>query len=355
MQHLPAPGVTPTASPVPRRARARRASPPEVLRASHGRARPSASGTGSGSSGSTSTSRTRASSNAKNGLPPDSSWMRSSVWRANDLPSRSCSSRWSAPTLSGPTGTHSTRSASSACSNAGGSTPATSRRASSTQNRTRSESSQRKRQRARRGRVEPLNVVDGKQNRLSLTEHMEHVAYRHADRAVIDRIVWSASWRRSAISSARRLGVEIKGATSARTPRRGRRAPRERARCSASAGRDTGRGARASARARRPRATASTCRSRPRPPARARQPHPPPGRRRPRPRRGLLPADDLERHGPREIVTGDAHQRNLARRPRARHTRGHPTCLRVITAPSRVPQRKPSSHRDGLCRGNPRS
>ena len=53
-------------------------------------------------SGSTSASRTRASSSAKNGFPPDRSWMRSNVWRANGLPSRSRRSRWSAPTLSGP-------------------------------------------------------------------------------------------------------------------------------------------------------------------------------------------------------------------------------------------------------------
>ena len=38
------------------------------------------------------------------------------------------------------------------------------------ENRARSESSQRERKRARRGRVEPLNVVDGNQNRLPLAE-----------------------------------------------------------------------------------------------------------------------------------------------------------------------------------------
>ena len=57
------------------------------------------------------------------------------------------------------------------------------------ENRARSESSQRKRKRARRGRVEPLNVVDRKQNRLPLAEQVQHVAYRHAERAVINRIV----------------------------------------------------------------------------------------------------------------------------------------------------------------------
>ena len=57
------------------------------------------------------------------------------------------------------------------------------------ENRARSESSQRERKRARRGRVEPLNVVDRKQNRLPLAEQVQHVAYRHAERAVINRIV----------------------------------------------------------------------------------------------------------------------------------------------------------------------
>ena len=57
------------------------------------------------------------------------------------------------------------------------------------ENRARGESSQRKRERARRGRVEPLNVVDRKQNRLPLAEQVQHVAYSHAERAVINRIV----------------------------------------------------------------------------------------------------------------------------------------------------------------------
>ena len=57
------------------------------------------------------------------------------------------------------------------------------------ENRARSESSQRKREGARRGRIEPLNIVDRKQNRLLLAEQVQHVAHRHAERAVIDRIV----------------------------------------------------------------------------------------------------------------------------------------------------------------------
>ena len=62
----------------------------------------SVAGTGRGCSGSVSPSSARATSSAKNGFPPERSWMRSNVWRANGLPSRSRSNRWSAPTLSGP-------------------------------------------------------------------------------------------------------------------------------------------------------------------------------------------------------------------------------------------------------------
>ena len=55
--------------------------------------------------GSTSASSACASSSAKNGFPPERSWMRSNVWRPNALPRRSRRSRCSAPTLSGPIGT----------------------------------------------------------------------------------------------------------------------------------------------------------------------------------------------------------------------------------------------------------
>jgi hypothetical protein len=125
----------------------------------------------------------------KNGLPPDRSWMRSSVWRAKDLPKRSCRSRWSAPTLSGPTRSRWTRSASSACSSPDRSAPSTSRRASSTRTGLAAKSSQCERERARRGLVEPLHVVDRKQIGCPLAEQLQHVAYGHAERAVIDRIL----------------------------------------------------------------------------------------------------------------------------------------------------------------------
>jgi type VI protein secretion system component VasF len=48
--------------------------------------------------------------------------------------------------------------------------------------------SQRERKRARRGGIEPLDVVDSNQNRLSLTEKLQRAAHRHANRAVIDGI-----------------------------------------------------------------------------------------------------------------------------------------------------------------------
>src|SRR5262245_31721493 len=84
-------------------------------------------GTGSGSSGSTSRCSARAISRAKNGFPPERSWIRSSVWRAKVLPSRSRSSRWTAPTLSGSTWT---RSGGTADSSSDSSTPSSSRLAS---------------------------------------------------------------------------------------------------------------------------------------------------------------------------------------------------------------------------------
>jgi len=76
--------------------------------------------------------RARASSRPKNGFPPDVSWRRSNVWRGNGLPRRSCSSRWRAPTLSGPTGTRWRRSADSACSSNDGRAPSATRCARST-------------------------------------------------------------------------------------------------------------------------------------------------------------------------------------------------------------------------------
>jgi hypothetical protein len=46
----------------------------------------------------------------------------------------------------------------------------------------------RKCERARRGCVEPLDVVDGDQNRLIFAEKLQHVAHRDGHRALIDRI-----------------------------------------------------------------------------------------------------------------------------------------------------------------------
>ena len=222
------------------------------------------------------------------------------------------------------------------------------------EHRARSESSQRKRERARRGRVEPLNVVDGKQNRLSLAEQVQHVAYRHGERAVIDRIVWrpprgAARSRARAASASRTAGRRRRG-----RPRRGRRAPRERDRARPPPVATRGPAAHASARARHPRATASTCRSPPRPPARARQPHPPPARRRRRPRRGLPPC----RRSRTPSSSRDRDRRRAPAQPRtpssrSTHTRS-PDLLachhRAITRPATGSR---SSHRDGLSRGNP--
>jgi hypothetical protein len=47
---------------------------------------------------------------------------------------------------------------------------------------------ERERERARRGRVEPLDIVDGDHHRLALTEEPDHVAHRNGERALIDAI-----------------------------------------------------------------------------------------------------------------------------------------------------------------------
>jgi hypothetical protein len=56
------------------------------------------------------------------------------------------------------------------------------------ENRAGRKSSQRERKRARRGRVEPLDVVDGDEKRLLFAQKLEHVANRDRERAVINGI-----------------------------------------------------------------------------------------------------------------------------------------------------------------------
>ena len=46
--------------------------------------------------------------------------------------------------------------------------------------------SQREREHGRRGRVEPLDVVDGDHERPALAQELQHVAHRHGERAVVD-------------------------------------------------------------------------------------------------------------------------------------------------------------------------
>jgi hypothetical protein len=50
------------------------------------------------------------------------------------------------------------------------------------------QSSQRERERARRGWVEPLDVVDRDQNRFALAQQVQHVAHRDGQRAGIDGV-----------------------------------------------------------------------------------------------------------------------------------------------------------------------
>ena len=54
--------------------------------------------------------------------------------------------------------------------------------------RARVEPPQGERERTRRGRVEPLNVVDGDQNRSTFAQKLQDVAHCNGKRAVIDRI-----------------------------------------------------------------------------------------------------------------------------------------------------------------------
>jgi hypothetical protein len=50
------------------------------------------------------------------------------------------------------------------------------------------EPSQRERQCARRGWVEPLDVVDSDQNRLPFAQNLQHAVHRHREGAVINAI-----------------------------------------------------------------------------------------------------------------------------------------------------------------------
>ena len=103
-------------------------------------------------------------------------------------PSRSRSNRWSAPTLSGPTGSRWTRSGPSACSSPDGRPPSTQPASKQHQHLVLVEPAQRKRQRARRGRVEPLDVVDSDQDRRPIAQKLQHVVHRHRERTAIDGI-----------------------------------------------------------------------------------------------------------------------------------------------------------------------
>ena len=117
--------------------------------------------------------------------------MRSSVWRANGLPTRSRRKRWSAPTLSGLTDSRWTRSGSSARSSAEGCPPSTVRLARSRSTRVAGHTSQREHERARRGRVEPLDVVDGEHDRRLCGERLQGRPHRHGERARVDRLLGS--------------------------------------------------------------------------------------------------------------------------------------------------------------------
>jgi hypothetical protein len=197
------------------------------------------------------------------------------------------------------------------------------------QNRARRESSQRERKRARRRRVEPLNIVDGEQDRLPLAQHLQHVAHRHADRPVIDRIAGrllaekrdlerTPPRRRDQRGDVRETRLEQVAQTDVSEPalglRRSRHKDAEPPRARELDAREPKRRLADPSLALQHQRASPT----PRPPDEGLN-------------RGavLLPADDPQRHDPRTILTRDAHQRNLARRARARaHT---------VTRPVRVP------------------
>ena len=181
---------------------------------------------------------TRASSSAKNGFPPDRSWIRSSVWRGNDVPSRSRRKRWSAPALSGPTTSRRTRVRTRRAfelrrMRALGRPPR-----QQEADRARVEPPQGERERARRGRVEPLNVVDGDQDRCAFAQELQRVAHCDRERAAIDRIARRLLSEQRHLERAPPRRRAAQAATSSTTPSSRSASPTWPRACSASAGRD---------------------------------------------------------------------------------------------------------------------
>jgi len=68
--------------------------------------------------------------------------------------------------------------------------PSSGRRARRTKTGLAPEPPQAERQGLRRGRVEPLDVVDGDHDRSPLAQKLQHVAHRHGNRAAIDGVIW---------------------------------------------------------------------------------------------------------------------------------------------------------------------
>ena len=135
-----------------------------------------------------STGRTRASSSAKNGFPPDRSWIRSNVWRANDLSQPIAQepmerARAERPHDHLPDAVRTQRALELRLLRALDQPPCEQKA-----DRARVEPPQGERERARRGRVEPLNVVDGDQNRPTFAQKLQRVAHCNRERAAIDGI-----------------------------------------------------------------------------------------------------------------------------------------------------------------------
>ena len=130
----------------------------------------------------------RPSSSAKNGLPAVASCTRASSGRVSSSPSRSSSRRCTAPRLSGPTVSRSScscgneRSSSTGLASSG---PSLRRREQP--ERLVAKPPQSDLERAGRGRVEPLDVVERDEHRAALGQRAQHVQDGEPDRVRIGR------------------------------------------------------------------------------------------------------------------------------------------------------------------------
>ena len=130
---------------------------------------------------------TRASSRAKNGLPPDVSWILRRVGPRNAVRRRDCSTRSKSESSSGPTVNRSTRvggSASARPRRSSSAAPDGSRRAHP---RRPARPAQRETQHIHGRGIQPLQVVDRQQHRCRSSEVDEHLQCRRGNGALLER------------------------------------------------------------------------------------------------------------------------------------------------------------------------